>query len=253
MCTGKPWPGTKLLISNGKEILAEATTGADGIFQQTFGQLREAVDVRVLAVADGHTASNVVDLKGMSVAQGLSDKGYIYTDRPLYRAGQRVFVRGCIWQAANDRYVIEKGKHYGLEVFGPRNRLVWQEDVALSPFGSFHTDFPLPTTSPQGEYRLVVRAADRYYHGTFQVREYTNEPVRLIFKSDRWVHYRGETIQGTIRAEYNYGAPLAGCELKYQLADTGSESPAPIAWAIRCLAKGICLFRTIRIAFVCGF
>ena len=52
------------------------------------------------------------------------------------------------------------------------------------------------------------------------VREYRLEPVRLTVDSVRSVYYRGEEIEGTIRAAfYYYGAPLAGREIRYQLAD----------------------------------
>ena len=126
MRTGKPWPGARLLISNGQQVFAEGTTGADGVFQKSFKELKDAGDVRVFAVAEGNVASNVVNLQGVGVAQGLSDKGYIYTDRPAYRAGQIVHVRGCLRHAAHDVYTVEKGKKYTLEVFDARNRLVWR-------------------------------------------------------------------------------------------------------------------------------
>ena len=82
MRTGKPWAGAKLLVSNGQQVFAEAATGADGVFKQSYKELKDAGDVRVFALADGCVASNLVSLNGVGVAQGLSDKGYIYTDRP---------------------------------------------------------------------------------------------------------------------------------------------------------------------------
>ncbi len=33
MRTGKPWPGARLLLSNGNKVFAEAKTGDDGVFQ----------------------------------------------------------------------------------------------------------------------------------------------------------------------------------------------------------------------------
>ena len=57
------------------------------------------------------------------------------------------------------------------------------------------------------------------YQGTFLVHEYQLEPVRLVVDTPRHVYYRGEEIEGTIRAAFYYGAPLAGREIRYQLAD----------------------------------
>jgi TolA-binding protein len=220
MRTGKPWPGARLLISNGAKVFAEGVTGDDGVFRRTDRELMDAQDVRVFAVKDGHVASNMAGLQGLGVAQGLSDKGYIYTDRPVYRAGQRVCVRGCIRQASDDAYTIEEGKKYALEVLDHRNRLIWQQDVTLGHFGSFQTRFGLPPTSPQGEYRvLVTDETDRSYQGTFRVLEYKLEPVRLTVEAPQTVYYRGDVIEGTIRAEFYYGAPLTGRSVRYQLAD----------------------------------
>ena len=219
MLTGKPWPEVKLLISNGKQVFAEGVTGKDGVFRGEFKELKDAQDVRVFAVAGEHVASNVVGLQGVGVAQGLADKGYLYSDRPAYRAGQMVHLRGCLRRAADDAYAIDKGKAYTLEVFDARNRLVRQEKVSLSEFGSFHVHFVLPTGSPQGQYRFLVRdEANKSFTGTFVVHEYVLEPVRLVVDTPRRVYYRGEEIEGTIRAEFYYGAPLAGRELRYQLA-----------------------------------
>ena len=117
MRTGEPWPAARLLISNGRQIFAEAATGKDGVFQKAYKEIQQADDVRVLAIADGHVASSMIDLRGVGAVQGLADKGYIYTDRPTYRAGQTVEIRGCLRRAAGDAYTIEKGKKYTLEIF----------------------------------------------------------------------------------------------------------------------------------------
>ena len=120
-------------------------------------------------LADGSVASNIVGLNGVGVAQGLADKAYIYTDRPAYRAGQLVHVRGVLRRAVDDNYTIESGKKYTLEVFDARSRSIWQEDVKLSDFGSFHIHFMLPPTSPVGNYRIVLHDDDGHsFEGAFQ-------------------------------------------------------------------------------------
>ena len=81
MLTGKPWADARLLISNGQQVFAEGTTGKDGVFQKSFKELKEAGDVRVFAVAGGNAASNVVDLQGVGIAQGLERQG-LHLHRP---------------------------------------------------------------------------------------------------------------------------------------------------------------------------
>jgi hypothetical protein len=218
LLTGKPWAGARLLISNGQQVLATGQTGADGVFRGGYEELKSAADVRVFAIADGHVASNVVGLDGVGVAQGLADRGYIYTDRPAYRAGQMVHLRGVIRRAHDDAYVVDRDRKFTVDVFDSRNRTLWQKEIALGAFGTFHTSFLLPPGAAQGQYRVVVSHVEgQSYQGSFLVHEYQLEPVQLLIESDRTVYYRGEEITGKIVARFYYGAPLAGREIRYRL------------------------------------
>jgi outer membrane protein assembly factor BamD (BamD/ComL family) len=220
MLTGRPWPGVKLLFSDGEKVFAEPATGKDGVYQGAAEELQTATDLRVLALSDGHVASNVVGFGESRSAEALADKGYLYTDRPVYRAGQRVAVRGCLRPVKNNAYVVEAGQVCQLDVRDPRDRTLWEQSLTVSPFGTIHTDFRLPPTSPAGEYRVQVSDKQgRSYQGSFRVAEYKLEPVRLRMETPRRVYYRGEEITGTIRAAYHHGAPLANREIKYQLGD----------------------------------
>ncbi len=52
------------------------------------------------------------------VAQGLSPRAYIYTDRPAYRPGQKVSVRGVVREVHNGQYA--NSAEGGLSVRGHR-------------------------------------------------------------------------------------------------------------------------------------
>jgi len=217
--TGQPWSKAKILLSNGTQVFGEGETNENGVFQKSFEELKSGDDVRVFAVADGHMASNILELDGVEVAQGLSDKGYIYTDRPAYRPGQMVHVRGVIRKVSGDAYTVAKGKAYRVDVYDARNRLIHDAAVALNDYGSFHAHFLLTSAASAGDYRILVHDVEdkENYQGAFAVHDYQLEPVRLVIDTPRTVYYRGEKIEGVIRAAYYYGAPLAGREIRYSL------------------------------------
>lgn len=220
MRTSQPWPGARVLLSDGQQVYAEGRTDDQGVFQQALKQLGSSEDVRVFVMADQHSASNVVALSGLGVAQGLSDKGYLYSDRPAYRPGQAVHLRGVIRKVAGDAYAVAEGKSYRLDIYDGRSRLIHDAEVTLNAFGSFHSHLVLPVAAVQGEYRVLVHDQDREsYQGGFVVQDYQLEPVQLQVVAPRSVYYRGETIEGTISASYYYGAPLADREIRYRLAD----------------------------------
>lgn len=254
--TGEPWPNVRLLFSNGSQVFAEAATGQDGVFQQAYEALRDTpADIRVFAVAEGNVASNLADLSGVSVAQGLSERGYIYTDRPVYRPGQLVHVRGILRTVSEDRFLVPAGERYRLEVFDPRNRLVREQEVVLNRFGSFHAHFELPAASVSGTYRIQVRdAVGRSFQGLFQVQEYQLEAVQIQIDSPRSVYYRGEEIEGTISVQYSYGAPLADREVRYSLGDgrvytarTDSEGKVPFKLPTREYAESQTLVLSVEL------
>lgn len=225
MLTGKPWQGARVLISNGKEVVAEGTTAADGTFRGSYSQLKNAEDIRVFAVADGSTASNTVSLSGVGVGQGLQERGFLYTERGGYQPGQLVHVRGILRGVADDRYVVVPKKKYRFETFDTRNRLIHSAEVVTGDFGTFHTYFSLPSVATPGQYRIQATDVDgRTFQGHFQVENYELEPVRLSIDLPRKVYFRGEEITGTIKAEYYYGTPLVGREVRYSFGDGRVET-----------------------------
>ena len=218
--TGKPWRNARLLISDGNQVIAEAKTNNDGVFQGSYEELKSCEDVRVFGITGTHTASNVVGLSGLGVSQGLTDRGYIYADRSTYQPGQLVNLKGVIRRVDGDTYVVDEGKSFELNVFDPRNRLIWEEEVKLNEFGSFHSNFVLPPTSPQGAYRLLVSdpKSSKQYQGSLNVQSYSLQKIQLAVETERNVFYRGETIKGKIVAKYYYGAPLVGRAIRYTLS-----------------------------------
>lgn len=219
--TGKPQPGTSLLVSDGEKVFAEEVTGEDGIFQKSFEELKSIADLRVFAVHEGHAASTVNNLQGLEFAVGLAPKGYLYVDRPAYRAGQLVNVRGIVRWVSEDRYTFKPGEKYQLDVYDGRGRIVHSRKVTLSKFGTVADHFELPSSTPEGIGRIVLHqpGGTQSYETTFRVHQYQLQSVQLEIDVPKQVYFRGETIQGTASLKYYYGTPLAGKTVTWQLAN----------------------------------
>ncbi len=111
MLEDAPAAGVELLLSDGEKVFATGTTGEDGVYRGRFDELRDLGSVRVFATqrrgASRATPSTSAALK---FAQGLAPKGYVYTDRPAYRPGQTVHVRGIIRDVKDGAYVASGGR-----------------------------------------------------------------------------------------------------------------------------------------------
>ena len=96
MRTREAVPEATVLLSDGKEVFFEGKTGKDGVLLRSEEKMKDLGGVSVFAHLDGHIASNLLTLEGLEFSTGLSSKGYVYTDRPTYRAGQLVRIRGVL-------------------------------------------------------------------------------------------------------------------------------------------------------------
>ena len=228
MHTGKPIAGASVLISDGSEVFAEELTGDDGILQKSYDQLKSVKDLRVFAVADGHVASTVNDLNGLDFAIGLSPRGYLFTDRPAYRAGQLVNIKGIVRWVAGDRFTFTQGEKFFLDVYDARGRRLQSSDVSLNGFGTINDNIVLPESAPQGDYRIHLHRASSgpddktgglSLETRFKVTDFKLEPIEIEIDLAKDVYFRGEKVTGEISIGYYYGTPLADETVQYQFAD----------------------------------
>ena len=154
------------------------------------------------------------------VAQGLSPRAYIYTDRPAYRPGQDVELRGVVREVVDGQYANVPGATYSLEVTDSRGRQLVARPVKLSDFGTFHETLPLDRGAPVGTYRVrLFQPGKSEFAGAFEVQAYQLEKIDLAFDLPKTVFYRGETVEGALVARYQYGTPLANRPIAVHLPD----------------------------------
>ncbi len=230
MRTQSPAPGVSLLISDGETVFAETITDDQGILQQNFDQLKTANDLRVFAIQDGNMAATVTGLQGLPFAKGLSPRGYLFTDRPAYRAGQAVNIKGIVRWVEQDRHLFRAEETLRLDVLDPRGRQLLSQEVALNDFGTVFSHLVLPPSAAQGEYRVHLHRAktgeddaigDLSFDTRFTVTEYQLEPVQISIDLEKSVFFRGETVRGTIQLQYYYGMPLADESIQYRFGPDG--------------------------------
>ena len=222
MTKNAPASGVKLLLSDGKKVIATGETGKDGVFRKKMNELQSLNDLRVFGMRDGSIASNILGLSGLGFSRGLSPKGYLYTDRSAYRPGHKVSIRGIIREVKDGAYSAPKDVNYVVTVSDAQGRMLRQEDLKLSEFGTFHTELALDEGSPLGHYAVSARRKDNAgptYSANFLVQKFKLEKMRLKFDFPQKVYFRGETVEGELLAEYYWGEPVVDKAVRYHLPD----------------------------------
>ncbi len=132
--------------------------------------------------------------------------------------------QGDVLSLPSETDALTSEQQYHLSVLSSQGTPVYQTEIELSPFRSFAADFELSTAAPLGAYRIVLTRGREAYNGQFLVEEYKLEQVKLSIEADREVYFRGETITGTITAQYYYGEPLKEKPVTYALEHLETRS-----------------------------
>ena len=218
--TGKGRPGARVLFADNDRVIFEGRTGDDGVLLHDWSPPRDGGSPLSYLLVDGpHVAGSGLAV-AEGVSQGLTPRAYIYTDRPAYRPGQKVSIRGVVREVKNGQYANNPGASYRFEVIDAKGRRIIARDAVLSDFGAFHESVNLDETAPVGSYRVrVFQPGESEFAGEFIVESYQLEPIDLSFDLKKTVFHRGETIEADIEARYQYGAPVAHRPLNVTLPD----------------------------------
>ena len=90
------------------------------------------------------------DIMHDELVDGGKRRGFLFTDRPVYRPGELVHVKGVVRSYTSGESHMAAGVKAKLRIKGPRNRVIVERKLTLSDTGAFDTDFQLPRETVGG-------------------------------------------------------------------------------------------------------
>lgn len=146
----------------------------------------------------------------------------IYTERPLYRAGDTVEVKGTLRFLDPDGvlHLPSKGRTVSVIVTDSEQKTILEKSVSLTAFGSFTLSVPLAKEASLGWYGIsasMVQSNDVQgsAYGNFNVLAYRKPEYRVSAQIGRDQYMNRETLTGSVIGEYYFGAPMAGAAVKW--------------------------------------
>jgi alpha-2-macroglobulin-like protein len=132
----------------------------------------------------------------------------ITTDKPLYQPGQTMHLRALA--LAKPSLKPAAGEKLTLEVLDGKANKVFRKEVTLNDFGAAGADFKLATLVNTGTYTIRATLADTKTEKTVTVDRYVLPKFKVSASYDRAYYKPGDTVTGTISAQYFFGKPVAG-------------------------------------------
>ncbi len=147
---------------------------------------------------------------------------YLYSDRPIYRPGQTVYVRGIVRTPVNGRYELPPEGTYSVSLLGAYDPVTGQTETLdtqskpLTAFGTFNMSFTLPETAAPGQYHFEVPGGDTYLF--FQVANYRKPELEVKVAFDQGQAVAGSDLHATVEAQYYFGAPAGNLPAAWTLS-----------------------------------
>ncbi len=144
-------------------------------------------------------------------------KGFLFTDRSIYRPGQELYFKGLVIQKQSDAGKSEVVQGHVAQVFllDANNQKIDSLKLKTNAFGSFAGTFHLPSALMNGRMHLSIDSLQTYQY--FSVEAYKRPTYDLEWDSVSHNLQLGDTagISGSVMG-YN-GSPEGGAVIKYQV------------------------------------
>lgn len=192
------------------DAVETARPGADGV--AWFGGVeRLQTDVVVARAAGGAVALVRVPA---TTQRPSSHLGYVQTDRPIYRPGDRVRYRAILRDGQPGALTVPTGERV-VQLRDGAAKVVATATRALDAFGTLDGDFALPDAL--GTYQIVVGPSNEGSEALvpFAVEAY-KKPEYVLDVAAPALAVGGDAARFGIAARYFFGRPAAGMTLHYR-------------------------------------
>ena len=144
------------------------------------------------------------------------DKYQVYTDRAIYRPGQKVHVTAIsyIVKKGLDASVLGKSKELKFVLSDANWKLVAEQKATTDDYGTASVDFELPKEGKTGQYSISVNGTASEY---FRVEEYKRPTFEITFPKVNEKYTWGDTVVVKASAKTYAGVPVQGAKVEYQV------------------------------------
>ena len=246
MQSGQPLPNSAVRAYRNGIVVAQSHTDAQGIATMAIPQTAPR---RHTASADGGDggdegddsrdnadAAKITTLAIRGDDQAIVTKDYYrnedagefavhaYTDRTIYRPGQKIAFKGIVrrikdMDAVNPklRYAVPANEPVTVEIRDKDSERILLTKLTTNRYGSFNGSVTLDPEAATGVYTLITTIRGEEHTHQIVIASYQKPEFSVTVTPDKTRYRRGETVIMTVAAQYYFGAPVVGAKVKYSV------------------------------------
>ena len=145
-------------------------------------------------------------------------KGYIYTDRPVYRPEQDVKFKAILRTEKNSALSFASDKEIKVVINDTQGTEVYKETLKTDEFGTISGGFTLEEEPPLGVYYIYCTDPDgQQATGSFKVEEYRKPEFEITLTPEKEKYIQGDNMTFNVDVNYYFGAPVPDTEFTYEI------------------------------------
>ncbi|WP_299336006.1 MG2 domain-containing protein [uncultured Psychroserpens sp.] len=129
------------------------------------------------------------------------NKGFLFTDRSIYRPGQTLYFKGIIMTTKNDNSELLTDTNVSLTLFNTNGEELKKLELVSNEFGSVSGEFVLPDDGLTGNFSMRLIGSNLNVYHSFSVEEYKRpkfeakfNPVTETYKVNDTVTVKGNAL-----------------------------------------------------------
>lgn len=137
----------------------------------------------------------------------------IFTDRSIYRPGQKVFVSGVVYMQDGDSISVSNDSEVTVSLLDTNRKTVENVKVQTDEFGVYSAEFVLKPNAMPGMYS--VKAGEQYE--TIRIEEYKRPTFDVVFSKMEDAFSFGDSVRADAKAATFAGSPLRMAKVEYKV------------------------------------
>ncbi len=194
------------------KVIAKGRTDANGMFSAA---LPSGKDAHLLVLADD--GSYAICSGGASKGYvSESEKFYIYTDRPVYRTGDRLFFK-VLAKSMEKKFVPIKNRTVFYSIKRSGGKELSSGTLQLDEWGTANGSVEIPRNFELGYCTINTGFSEKdlYGQGSFYIEQYRKPEYKVEITPSKDFFINGDTAEFKVEAKYFFGAPVNGALVRY--------------------------------------
>lgn len=235
--TGLPIPNTEIVFyGNGDSFveIARGVTDEDGILMVDVPDISVDYQRRIAIMNDGtHFGFGYTEWTdgispyqfGQSYNYTPSEYSiYLYSDRPVYRPGQPVYLRGIVREQDDIQFTTPDADTIRMSVANGFGETIYEGDVDINEYGTFSLQLDLADDVTLGFYSAIaeMESGRNYYYNPrgrarFNVAEYRLPEFLVDVTANVPEVVQGDTVSMTVDSTYFFGGSVSDATVEYSV------------------------------------